>query len=482
MMPFCVRLLGTPGIRLAGNWLELAPGKSSAVLYFLAHEGGWVSRDRLLGLFWPDKPEVMAQSSLRKLLSTLRRTPHAVGLEIGATRVRWPVATDLRHFRQTIADRDYPRAVGLYEGELLHGFSPRDTPEFDAWLELERKELQDVWRTAALELAGELEMAQNCAEWVKLLTRLHKADPLDEEVLRRYLRALHGCGQHSRALRTFESFCQMLRHEVGSEPEATTVRQVQQLRQEAGTPVATFGQVPRQAPTSRLPVRPTSFIGRMTEKARVVELINDPGCRMVTITGPGGVGKTRLALEIGAQLQQRFAHGAHFVPLASTTSADLAISAIASALALMPVIGDSRSRLLDYLRDKELLLILDNFEHLLEAADFVSDALAEAPRVKVLVTSRTRLHLYSEHEYILPPLAHPKAELLQNFDEWSGHEAMRLFVERARAVKRQLRVNSCQCTRRSRSLHAPGRFALGDRAGRGTMQAAFPAGALGALG
>jgi predicted ATPase/DNA-binding SARP family transcriptional activator len=430
-----LRLLGTPGLGPDGERLVLAPGKRSALLYFLACDGGWVSRDRLIGLFWPDTPDAMAKSNLRKLLSTLRSAPHALGLEIDAARVRWPIDTDLRHFRQAFADGAFDRAVELYGGELLSGFHPRDVPEFDAWLELERQELHDRWREAALGLAGNLASARGRAERVDLLARLHEADPFDEEVVRHYLGALGACGQHGRAARTFEGFRETLRRDLDREPEEATLRQFEQLRREAAS---AFGTAPREA-AHHLPVPPTSFIGRTAEKARVAELLGDPGCRLVTITGPGGVGKTRLALEVGGPLRRRFAHGVHFVPLANATSAEHLVAAIASALGLPSASGDPRARLLDALEDQELLLILDNVEQLEAAAGFVRDALATARFVKVLATSRTPLRLYGEREYALHPFAPPPSSLPV---DGSGHDALRLFVERARAVDDRFRLTA----------------------------------------
>jgi predicted ATPase/DNA-binding SARP family transcriptional activator len=431
-----LRLLGTPGLGPHGERLVLAPGKRSALLYFLACDGGWVSRDRLVGLFWPDTPDAMAKSNLRKLLSTLRSAPHALGLEIDAARVRWSIDHDLRHFRQAIADGAFARAVELYGGELLSGFHPRDVPEFDAWLELERQELHDRWREAALRLAGDLGAAHGHVERIDLLARLHTADPFDEEVLRHYLGALAAGGQHGRALRSFEASSAVLRRDLGREPEEATLRQIEQLRREAAS---AFGAAPRQPHARRPPVPPTSFIGRLAEQARVAELIGDAGCRIVTITGAGGVGKTRLALEVGKPLRSRFADGVHFVPLANATSAEHLVAAIASALGLPSASGDPRSRLLDALEDQELLLILDNVEQLEAAAGFVSDVLAAAQFVKVLATSRTPLRLYGERAYALHPFAPPPANLP---DDGSGHDALRLFVERARAVDDGFRLTA----------------------------------------
>ena len=185
-----------------------------------------------------------------------------------------------------------------------------------------------------------------------------------------------------------------------------------------------------------LPVPLTPLIGRQWTVALVCERLRQK-VRLLTLLGTGGVGKTRLSLEVAHQMQQDFADGVFFVSLASLHNATLVPAMVAEVLSL-PQAG-SRSRpleqmLQEYLREKHMLLVLDNFEHLLEAAGFVANLLEAAPGIKVLVTSRAVLQLYGEHEVGVPPLDIPPLPFKQNAATSGQYGAIQLFIERARAV------------------------------------------------
>jgi predicted ATPase/DNA-binding XRE family transcriptional regulator len=181
---------------------------------------------------------------------------------------------------------------------------------------------------------------------------------------------------------------------------------------------------------TNLPAPATAFIGREEQVAHVQALLESPSVRLLTLTGPPGVGKTRLGLQVAECVLDRFADGVFFIPLANVKERDL-LYAVAHQVGIeengwVPLLDDLKQ----YLRNKRLLLVLDNFEHLAPYAPLVAELLQSAPLLKVLVTSREVLHIYGEHEFDVPPLSLPDVDRLPTLEDLSRYEAVRLFVER----------------------------------------------------
>lgn len=193
---------------------------------------------------------------------------------------------------------------------------------------------------------------------------------------------------------------------------------------------------PVRLPTSNLPSRLTALIGREKETAAAGEMLTRPEVRLLTLTGPGGVGKTRLGIEVAKEVIGEFTDGVCFVPLAPVKSSDFVVSTIAQALGVIEVGERSlHERLKAYLQDKRLLLFLDNFEHVGEAAPTVTELLTACPELKALVTSRATLRLSGEHEFPVSPLEVPDSNEVPDTEELDSYEAVALFVERARAAQ-----------------------------------------------
>jgi len=194
-----------------------------------------------------------------------------------------------------------------------------------------------------------------------------------------------------------------------------------------GTPKA-------KQPKHNLPTQPTPFIGRAPQIAALKELMLDADTHLVTLLGPGGTGKTRLSLQVAQELLDHFPNGVYFVSLVDDTDADQFISRVAQQLAVREGGRPLLENVKDYLRDKNILLVMDNFEQLVSAAPVVADLLATAPQLKILTSSRIVLNVHGEREFPVPPLELPPTENELTAEALAGNESVLLFVERARAV------------------------------------------------
>lgn len=429
-----LQLLGPPRVTSNGVTLELGSDKPLTLLYYLSQRNDWVSRSELAFLYRPDADDQTAFSNIRKLLHRAREYAWTTPLETEKLRVRFLIDSDVQSFRQAVAQQRWSDALEIHRGVFLEGLGLPDTPGFEAWLELERVDLNRLWRQAGHHHALALEQAQDWVNATRVLQVLLKADPLDEDALQVYLRVLSAQGQRRQAFEVFETFCQTLQHELDAEPLESTRALVDSIRQPAASSMPTAPQPPNPlSPASHnLPAPTTRFIGRKRELAHLMELLAQPDTRLVTLMGLGGTGKTRLALELAWQQLEHHTDGVWFVPLAGIASSDLIVPGMASALGFgFSGLREPKQQLLDYLREKNLLIVLDNFEHLIEAAVFVNELLEAAPQLKLLATSRMALELSSEWLFDVDGLAYPPRDTTENLE---GFDAVRLFLNRVERV------------------------------------------------
>ncbi|MBP7693892.1 MAG: tetratricopeptide repeat protein [Anaerolineales bacterium] len=393
-----LRLLGGLQVALHGVPLtDFVSAKAPALLAYLAVTSRPHRRETLAALLWGEHADADAKNNLRQALSSLRR-PLAPFLlitrETAALNPEADVFLDTQAFETALlagAD-DLPaearaarlqEAAALYQGDFLAGVAVRDAPEFEDWLLAQRSRFREL-ALHALHTVTEWHMRRGQAvNAIDTATRLLGIEAWREEAHRQLMLALARSGQRSAALAQYEAGRRILEKELGVAPSAETTALYERIRT-----------AKRQV---LLPPAPTPFVGRAEELAQVARLLADPAGRLITLLGPGGCGKTRLAREAAARAADAFLHGVGFVPLAGTSALDVVPSAIAEALGVaLSGQADPREQLLAYLRDKELLLVLDNLEHLAGADAWVGGLAEACPEVRLLVTSRERLNLYGE--------------------------------------------------------------------------------------
>jgi predicted ATPase/DNA-binding SARP family transcriptional activator len=416
--------------------------KVRALLAYLAIETDRPHpRSSLATLLWPDMPEEIALRNLRKTLHRLQQTlaaslaPTEEGLFLATRQViqlnRHACSVDVAGFQarlSAVAAHSHRRlhlclpcldrldgAVALYRGELLAGFALPDAEPFEEWLLLRREMLLHQVLQGLYDLGSAHLERQEYERAYTYATRQVELDPGREEAHRQVLLALELNGQRSEALAYFERCRRMLLETLGVEPAAETLDLVNQITAgspsgRSAAPTSAQPSTSRPTPISNLPAQFTPFFGRTTELLQIAEYFHDPDCRLVSILGPGGVGKTRLAVRAADQLirRTRFPDGAVFFPLAEIGSTDLLPATMVTGLGLNLDGGsDSRTQLLRALGPRDCLLVLDNMEHLFDAVDLLVDILRAAPRVRLLVTSRLPLDLRAEQRLYLEGLDYP---------------------------------------------------------------------------
>jgi predicted ATPase/DNA-binding SARP family transcriptional activator len=418
--------------------------KALALLCYLALQSQPRTRAFLAELFWPNRSEQLSRGNLNRVVHNLT---HLLPKCLDVNRQTIGVASgdaiwiDVAEFDRLATQGDLEAlssAADLYGGDLLADFVLDDCPEFEQWLEATREH----WRQRTTQILQRLVEhhyhAGSYTEGITYAGRLIAIDPLQEAAHRAMMRLLVANGQRNAALAQYELCRRMLDEELGIEPESATVALYEQIRDgvelaalAAGRPPA----LPTRSPASalRFPRPATSFIGRGRELEQVAARLADAECRLLTLLGLGGIGKTRLALQAAETLGSRFADGVAFVSLELAGSEGFLLAAIADACNFVFARGATPDQqLINHLRRRQMLLLLDNGEYLGPGAHALATLVAQASNLKVLATSRERLQMQGEWVLEVEGL-----EVTNGNGEHAGAlaSAIQLFRQRAEHVR-----------------------------------------------
>ena len=421
------------------------PKQRALLALLLLREGEVVASDELVDGLWGRHPPETAQTALQGHISALRKRLGAERIETRPPGYRLLLADedelDCRRFERVVAAgrADGPSARSEKLGEALALFRGEPLCDFryEEFAAAEAIRLEEL-RLAVVEeqIEADLELGRH-AEVVPRLERLVADHPLRERLRAQLMLALYGAGRQADALQAFKDARTLLVDGLGIEPSPALQhleRQILSHDPELGVPDG-FAPARRRARVRvTLPAQATSLIGRAREIREVTDLLQRPEVQLVTLTGTGGTGKTRVAIQVAAGLLDDFADGVVFIGLAPLQDQNLVLTAAAQALGVRATSDETLEvDLRRHLQSRELLLVLDNFEHVVKAAPLVAGIAATAPDVKLLVTSRAPLRLSAERVYPVSPLETPAGG--DDLERLSQCESVALFEARAQSVQ-----------------------------------------------
>ena len=440
-------LLGKPQIIRDGVPVTgFVYNKALALLAYLAVTKRPHSRESPAGLLWGEMPDAAAKANLRKILSVLREV---AGYEL--TIDRQTVAFDVEstywldtgifeaklhglgasaHATGIVSEnevRQIEEAVGLYGGDFLEGFYVRSAPAFEEWALAERERLRQMALRALYRLVGHYTAEGNHSRGLDYATRLLALEPWHEEVHQQMMLLLALSGQRSAALNQFKVCRRLLADELGVEPNRDTVALYHRIARGEITAQPTFAPIP-----SDWPLEVTPFVGRAEELAKLAAYLVAPDSHLATVVGISGVGKTRLVLQGASQARRIFGQAVYYVPVAAASTPEAIAHTLMRALAL-PVTGlrNAVAQLISHLRDREMLIVLDQLEFHPGVPGFLQELIRQAPRVRLLIAASNRLNVTGEWVLPLYGLKIPASDAAA--DSW-GSDAVQLFVQTVERV------------------------------------------------
>ena len=419
------------------------------------------SRDVLATLFWPDEPEKIARTNLRQSIYQLRKTLKDTGKKerpyflVTRQNIQFNPDTeyqlDVHQFLHALEQNDLETAVSQATGSLLPGFIC-DSLEFEDWLRLKREQLHKMTLDALSRYTHSLIEQGDYAKAELFAQQQIELEPWHETGHRQLMQAFALNDKRNQALVQFAQCKTILQEELGVEPSEQTVALHEQITANKFQPIQTTTPTqPTQFAKHNLTQKLTPFFDREEEQKTLLAHIANPQFRLITLLGEGGIGKSRLSQELGWQLLDQFTDGVWFVSLASLTAVpdeaklEEAIATFIAQTIHCPLSGNRppQTQLIDFLRQRETLLILDNFEHIISGGTLIIDILQETNNVTVLATSREPLNFMGEltfhiHRLPIPKLADPLKQVATPALE--SYPSVQLFVDRAQRANGRFRL------------------------------------------
>jgi predicted ATPase/DNA-binding SARP family transcriptional activator len=463
-----LQFLGLPQIYIDDQPIATDRRKAIALLAYMAvNDVGQThqkySRESLSALLWPDYEQAKAFSNLRRTIWEVHQaigenwfiaeresihlnadadpSTHSAGqrIDLDVTRFQGLLSQGSQQNDPALRIPLFVEATKLYRNHFLTGFSLKDAYPFNEWAFAESEELRRQLLDALTLLLQDYCTLGEADKAIPYGRRLIALDPLNESAHRQLMEVYLQAGQHSAALKQYQTCEQLLRKELNLDPQPETRALYKKIRKGEVKPVRVEKQIETFTPRHNLPSQLSTFIGREKEQEEIIDLLENN--RLVTLAGVGGIGKTRLSLQVGRKLLNDYPGGVWFVPLDSLSNPALVPTTVAAVFDIRE--GPDRpvvEILINKLRDPTTLLIFDNCEHLLDAcAQLITGLLANCPNLKTLTTSREILNLNGEATYFLPPLSLPEDNkpLAENLTEY---ESVQLFTDRATLAQSSFRL------------------------------------------
>jgi predicted ATPase/DNA-binding SARP family transcriptional activator len=438
-----VRLLGKFDVRCDGKLITISSRPAQSLFaYLILSAGTSHRREKLAGMLWPDSLEETARDNLRHALWRVRKALDAVSssrflhaddltISFEASSDYWLDAAALQQISENASADELIAAVSIYQGELLPGF-------YEEWVVLEREHLYSIFEH---HMARLLSLLQDEKRWLDILDwgeRWIKLGQKPEPAYRALMSAHAAKGDMSKVAATYERCVKTLR-EFGMEPSEQTRSLYAKLK--AGRETFEIGSTVlvkekhKESPKTNLPAPLTSFIGREKEVEEIVKLLGKH--RLVTLMGSGGVGKTRLAIESGNRLMSKFKNGVWWVDLTGLNDQSLVPQVVAKVVNAHEIPNQPLiDSLIEDFQSKQILLVLDNCEHLISAcAQLVDRLLIACKGLRILATSREAMDILGETTWPVPSLSLPEFQESFALKALNKFESIRLFMDRAGLVE-----------------------------------------------